>query len=199
MKHQQATQDLIQNADTAAALMNPMRATILEHLREPNSAAGLSRILNIPRQQLNYHLKELEKKKLIELVAEKRKGNCTERIMQATARSYLVVLNTAQQEQIPAQEVQDRFSSTYLLSAASQVMQDVAFMQGDATRKKKKLATFTLQTAVRFASPEELHAFTETLAATISKLAAKYQNNKAQEGRSYSFTLLSHPTLQKSK
>ena len=82
--------NFIQDTQVAAAMLNPLRIRILEELREPNSAASLSRVLNLPRQQLNYHLKELEKNELVELVEERRKGNCTERILLATSRSNMV-------------------------------------------------------------------------------------------------------------
>lgn len=190
----QSSSNLIRDTHIAAAMMNPLRMQILEHLREPNSAAGLARILDMPRQQLNYHLRELEKNELIELVEERRKGNMTERIVRATSKSYMVVLNTAK---VNPEEVQDKFSAAYLLSAATQLIQDVAVLQSGAQKAKKKLPTFTLQTAVKFASPEQLHAFTEELAKAVAKLAVKYQNEEDPNGRSYQFHVFSHPTLKK--
>ena len=190
----QSSSNLIRDTHTAAAMMNPLRMQILEHLREPNSAAGLARILDMPRQQLNYHLRELEKNELIELVEERRKGNMTERIVRATSKSYMVVLNTAK---IDPEEVQDKFSAAYLLSAATQLIQEVAVLQSGAQKAKKKLPTFTLQTAVKFASPDQLHAFTEELAKAVAKLAVKYQNEEDPNGRSYRFHVFSHPTLKK--
>lgn len=186
--------NFIQDTQVAAAMMNPLRIRILEELREPNSAAGLSRVLNLPRQQLNYHLKELEKNELLELVEERRKGNCTERILRASSRSYMVVLNTAG---IDPAAVQDKFSAAYLVSAASQLIQDVAALQTGAQKARKKLPTFTMQTEVRFSSPDQLQAFTEELAKTISKLAVKYHTDKDPEARAYQFHLFSHPVLKK--
>ena len=183
----------IRDKQVAASMMHPLRMSILENLREPNSAAGLSRILDMPRQQLNHHLRELEKNELIELVEERRKGNCTERIMRASAKSYLVVLNTAQ---VDPEEVQDKYSSHYLVSAASRLIQEVAELQTGAHKAKKKLATFSLQTEVRFTDPEKLHAFTEELSRTIAKLAARYHTDDPH-ARPYQFHVFSHPTLKK--
>ena len=56
----------------------------------PDSASGLARKLEMTRQKLNYHLREMEKQGLVELFEEKKKGNCTERLVRATARSYLL-------------------------------------------------------------------------------------------------------------
>lgn len=186
--------NFIRDTQVAAAMMNPLRIRILEELREPNSAASLSRILHMPRQQLNYHLRELEKNELVELVEERRKGNCTERVLRATSRSYMVVLNTAETD--PA-AIQDKFSAAYLVTAASQLIQDVAALQTGAQKAKKKLPTFTLQTEVRFSDPGQLQAFTEELAKTISRLATKYHTDKDPDARAYQFHLFSHPVLKK--
>jgi len=52
--------------------------------------AGLARKLGLPRQRLNYHLRALEDAGLVELVEERRKGNCFERLLRATARSFVI-------------------------------------------------------------------------------------------------------------
>ena len=84
------TLDVVTSPGRAAMLLDPLRLRLLEGLREPDSAAGLARRLRLPRQRVNYHLRELEKHKLVELVGRKRRGNCTARILRATARSYVI-------------------------------------------------------------------------------------------------------------
>ena len=78
--------------DPAAAVvsLDPVRARLLAALAEPGSATTLSGQLGIPRQKINYHLRTLEQHGLLELVEERRKGNCTERVLKATASSYLI-------------------------------------------------------------------------------------------------------------
>ncbi len=190
----QPAYNLVQDTTAAASLLNPMRVKILEHLREPDSASGLARKLNMNRQQLNYHLRELEKHKLVELVEEKKKGNCIERIVKATAKSYLICMDTA--PAATADEIRDQFSSGYLVAAASHIIREVATLQQLAAKDKKKLATFSLQTEISFADPKALHAFTEELSQTIVKLAAKHQAGTAsRKARSYRFSVLAHPAL----
>src|SRR5829696_7786673 len=70
-------------ADTAV-LLRPLRTRILGMLAEPQSAAGIARTLDVARQKVGYHLKELEKQGLVELVEEKKVGNCVERVVRAT-------------------------------------------------------------------------------------------------------------------
>lgn len=169
-----------------------MRMKILEHLKEPDSASGLARKLNMNRQQLNYHLKELEKNKLLELVEEKKKGNCIERIVRATAKAYLICMDTF--PEASTDEVKDKFSSTYLVAAAAQTIREVAALQELAAKANKKLSTFSLQAELSFADPAALNAFTEELADTVARLMTKYHAGNDPKARKYRFNLFAHPT-----
>jgi len=51
---------VIEYGDRAASAVHPLRLKILAGLGEPDSAAGLARRLGIPRQKLNYHVRQLE-------------------------------------------------------------------------------------------------------------------------------------------
>src|SRR5215475_9114095 len=71
---------VIEEPAAAEASLDPIRARILAALAEPGSAARLAARLGLPRQKVNYHLKELERHGLVELAEERRKGNVTERV-----------------------------------------------------------------------------------------------------------------------
>src|SRR5262249_9075960 len=81
---------VIEEPAAAEASLDPIRARILAALAEPGSAARLAARLGLPRQKVNYHLKELERHGLVELAEERRKGNVTERVYRATAASYVI-------------------------------------------------------------------------------------------------------------
>src|SRR5882724_6096183 len=85
-----AAVQVLQSASTAEKLMKPERLRMLELLRHPDSAAGLAKRLEIPRQTVNYHLRELETAGLVELVETRQRRNCIERVVRATARSYVI-------------------------------------------------------------------------------------------------------------
>src|SRR5215213_5435078 len=78
--------------DPAAAEVSlaPVRARLLAELAEPASATMLAARVGLPRQKVNYHLRALERHGLVELVEERRKGNFTERVLRATAASYVI-------------------------------------------------------------------------------------------------------------
>lgn len=191
----QASFNFVGDATAAAALLNPLRLQILERLREPDSASGLSRQMNLPRQKLNYHLRELEKHGLIEPVEERRKGNCVERIMRATARHYLISPQALGNLATEPSQVQDRFSSTYLIAVAARAIRDLAALRTGAEKAGKQLATFTLETTVKLASAADLNAFTEELANTVAHLSAKYHNEHDSRGRAFKFIIASYPTV----
>src|SRR5829696_7120559 len=81
---------VIEDAAAAEASLDPMRARLLAELAEPQSATMLAARVGLARQKVNYHLKTLERHGLLELVEERRKGNVTERVLRATATSYVI-------------------------------------------------------------------------------------------------------------
>src|SRR5258707_70803 len=81
---------VIEDPAAAEASLDPIRARLLAELAEPGSASTLAARVGLTRQKANYHLRALERHGLVELVEERRKGNCTERGLQATAASYAV-------------------------------------------------------------------------------------------------------------
>jgi hypothetical protein len=115
----------------------------------------------------NYHLRELEKHGLIEQLEERKKGNCVERIVRATARHYLISPEALGNLASDPGQIQDRFSSTYLVAVAARAIRDLAVLRTRAEKAGKKLATFTLETNVRFASAADQHAFAEELANAV--------------------------------
>jgi DNA-binding transcriptional ArsR family regulator len=191
------TIDVITGADQAVVALQRTRRQLLAHLSEPDSAAGLARRLGMPRQRINYHLRELEREGLVELVEERRKGNCVERVVRATARAFVISPDALGELGATPGEAADRFSATYLVSAAARAVRDVAALQTGAKRAGKRLSTFTLETDVRFATAEARAQFAEELASAIASLAAKYHDDRAPQGRRFRLLAAIHPVLEK--
>src|SRR6059058_1859643 len=81
---------VIEDPAAAEASLDPVRARLLAALAEAGSATTLAARAGLTRQKANYHLRALERHGLVELVEERRKGNCTERVLRATAASYVI-------------------------------------------------------------------------------------------------------------
>jgi DNA-binding transcriptional ArsR family regulator len=174
-------------------MLHPLRLRILGQLAEPDSAAGLARRLGLPRQQINYHLRQLEDERLVEVVGEQQKRGCTERLVRAVARSYLISPATLGTLATDPAQVRDQFSSTYLVAVAAQVMREVAALRDRADQAGKRLPTLTLQTDVRFASPASQHAFAEELSREVARLVAKYHDEEAPGGRRFRVVAGAYP------
>lgn len=186
---------VVESGEEASVLLEPTRLKLMGELREPTSAAELARRTGEARQRINYHLKELERVGLVRLVEERRKGNCVERIVQATASAYIVspgVLGALGGD--PA-SVRDRFSSAYLIAVAAESVREVAILREKAERAGKKVPTLSVQTTVRVSSPEQLSALGAELAEAVAKVAAKYHDERTPEGRVFKVNLASYPAI----
>ncbi|MCZ6834149.1 MAG: helix-turn-helix domain-containing protein [Planctomycetota bacterium] len=191
--------EIIDDPERASALLHPIRRRILSELHEPDSATGLARKLDLSRQKVNYHLRELEREGFVNLLEERNRRNCVERIMQATARSYIINPDVLGELGETPEGIRDRFSSAYLVASATQMVRDVATLRRRASEVGKSLATLTLQVDVRFATAKDRLGFTEELSNEIARLAAKYHDESAPDGRAYRFMLGAHPVITKSE
>ncbi|MCZ6917247.1 MAG: helix-turn-helix domain-containing protein [Gemmatimonadetes bacterium] len=184
---------LIEDAEGAASVFNPLRRKILSELDEPDSAAGLARRFGMPRQQINYHLRQLEREGLVEAVGERKKRNCTERLVRAVARSYLISPAALGRLAIDPARVRDQASSAYLVAVAAQVIREVAALRDRADHTDKKLPTLTMQADVRFSSPDAQRAFAEELSQQVARLVAKYHDDETPDGRTFRVLVGAYP------
>jgi DNA-binding transcriptional ArsR family regulator len=128
---------VIDIAAAAEASLDPIRSRLLAALAEPQSAATLAARVGLPRQKVNYHLHALEGHGLIELVEERRKGNVMERIMQATAASF-VISPAALAEVAPDPErAPNQLSARWMLALGARLIRDLGELISGATRAGK--------------------------------------------------------------
>jgi hypothetical protein len=149
--------------------------------------------LGLPRQRVNYHLRELERSGLVRCIQERRKGNCTERVLQATARAYVISPDVLEGLGAVATLPSDRESSTALIRAAVETIRGVSATMQRADRERKRMATLTLETEIRFANPEARSAFGAELTTLIGELAARYHDETAPGGRAFRLMVGAHP------
>lgn len=186
---------LVQNVQQAATLLHPMRLRIMEALERPDSASGLAKKLRLPRQKINYHVRELEREGLVTLVEERKKRNCVERVVRAVAQTFLIDPSALGSIAADPARVRDRLSLAYLVAVAAKAIRDLAVIQGRAEKAGKPVATMTLQSDVRFATAADRNAFAEELAQTVASLAAKYHDDRAPRGRLYRFFAGAYPAI----
>ncbi|SEU20436.1 ArsR/SmtB family transcription factor [Nonomuraea wenchangensis] len=198
---------LMDEPERLRVALTPIRRQLLARLREPASAVQLAAELGQPRQRVGYHLKVLEQEELIELVEERRRRGCVERVMRATAKAFLVdpavLTPTAPTPAAPTPaaltpagvdagftRIADRHAAEHLVEVAAGTVREVTRMAAEADRQGVRLLTFTLEADVRFAEPGDVHRFTDELAEAVSRLAARYDT---PGGRPYRLTAGGHP------
>jgi DNA-binding transcriptional ArsR family regulator len=184
---------VIDDPASAAVALDPVRSRLLAELAEPASAAALAERLGIARQKINYHLRTLEGHKLVR-VAEKRKwGGLTERVLVATATSYVVSPAAMGRVAADPGRTADRVSASYLIALGARIVREVGGLLRRAQEQEKRLATLTIDTKVRFRSPDDRAAFTRELTDSVTQLVAHYHDESSPGGRSHRLVLVAHP------
>jgi DNA-binding transcriptional ArsR family regulator len=186
---------VIDDPAAAEASLDPTRARLLAELAEPASATMLAARLGLARQKVNYHLHALERHGLVELVAERRKGNVTERLLRATAAAYVISPAALAAVAPDPANAPDRLSARWLLALAAQLVRDVGDLISGATRAGKPLATFAIDATVRFASAADRAAFADELASAITTLVGRYHDETAPGGRDHHVVVALHPSI----
>lgn len=186
---------VIEDAAAAEASLDPIRALLLAELRVPASAATVAARMGLARQKVNYHLKELERHGLVELVEERRKGNVTERIMGAAARSFVISPAALPGVAPDPSLAPDRLSARWMLAVAARLVRDVGTLITGADRANKRLATFALDGELTFASAADRAAFTAELATSMARLVDKYHSANASGGRNHRLVVALHPSV----
>ena len=185
---------VIEDPAAAEAALDPARARLLAQLAEPRSATMLAAAAGLPRQKVNYHLRSLERHGLVELVEERRKGNVTERMLRATAASFVISPAALAAVAPDPARAPDRLSATWLLALAAQLVRDVGDLIAGSARAQRRLATFAMDGEVRFASAADRAAFTGELTRAVTALVAKYHDEDAPGGRGHRLVIAVHPS-----
>jgi len=184
---------VIEDPSAAALALDPIRNRLLAELSVPASAAALAARVGLTRQKVNYHLRALEAAKLIEPVEERQWGGLTERLMIATAASYVVSPGALGAIAADPGRTADRFSASYLIALAARAVREVGALWRGARQANKRLATLSIDTVVRFKSPADRAAFTNDLANAVTALAARYHDDKAPGGRAHRLIIAAYP------
>ncbi|MEM1248796.1 MAG: helix-turn-helix domain-containing protein [Acidobacteriota bacterium] len=183
----------IEDPAAATATLDPLRNRMLAELHEPASAAGLAARLDLPRQKVNYHLRELEKLGLVTVAEERRWGGLTERLMVSRASSFVISPASLGDIAADPERCDDRLSAGYLIALAARLVREVGSLVEGARKARKSLATLSIDTVIRFRSPAERAEFTAELVACVHDLASSYHDESAPNGRNHRLIVGAHP------
>lgn len=188
---------VIDDPASAIAALDPIKARLLAELSSPGSAATLAGRVGLARQKVNYHLHGLEDRKLVEPVEERKWGGLTERMVVATAASYVVSPAALGPVGADPSRNNDRMSASYLIALAARIVREVGALLHRARSTDKRLATLSIDTEIRFRSPGERAAFTDDLARAVASLVSRYHDEGAQRGRLHRLVVAAYPAPEK--
>ncbi len=189
---------VIDDPAAATVALEPVRSRLLSELAVPASAATLAARVGLARQKVNYHLHALEAHGLVRLAEERKWGGLTERLLVATATSYVVSPSAMGPVAADPNREIDKLSASYLIALGARVVREVSDLVRRATETGKRLATLAVDTEVRFRSATERAAFSNELTECIAKLVSKYHDESAPGGRAHRLVVVAHPLPQKS-
>jgi DNA-binding transcriptional ArsR family regulator len=184
---------VIDDPAAAALALDPIKARLLAELLQPASAATLAARVGLPRQKVNYHLRALAEHHLVVPAEERRWGGLTERLMVATAASYVVSPGALGPVAADPARSTDRLSASYLIALAARIVREVSVLWRGALDSNKRLATLSIDTVIRFKSPADRAAFTKELAGLVADLAVRYHDAESAGGRPHRLVVASYP------
>lgn len=185
--------DVIDDPARAAMALDPIKRRILSELAEPASAAALAPRIGLTRQKVNYHLRLLEEHGLVCPAEQRQWGGLTERLMVASATSYVVSPAALGPLGADPARAADRLSASFLVALAARMVSEVGRLWAQARKADKRLATLSIDTVIRFKSPADRAAFTNDLATAVSALASRYHDETAPGGRAYRLIVAAYP------
>jgi DNA-binding transcriptional ArsR family regulator len=189
---------VIDDPAAATVALEPMRSRLLAELATPASAATLGARVGLARQKVRYHLNALEAHGLVRLAEERKWGGITERVLVASAASYVVSPIAMGRVAVDPNRHIDRLSASYLIALGARVVREVGDLVRRANAAGKRLATLSVDTEVRFRSPADRAAFSRELADAVVTLVSKYHDVSAPDGRTHRLLVLAHPLPQQS-
>lgn len=181
---------VIEDPAAAAVTLDPVRARLLGLLREPGSATTLAAELDLSRQKVNYHLRALEAHGLVELVAERRKGNMTERVLRATAEAFVISPQAWVSVAPDPDRAPDTLSIQWLLALAARLLREVGGLITGA--RGRRVATFAIDGEITFATAADRAVFARELGDAVRDLVAKHHSD---QGRPHRLVVALHPSL----
>ena len=190
---------VIDDPAAATVALEPVRSRLLAELAAPASAATLAARVGLARQKVNYHLRALEAHGLVQLAEERKWGGLTERLLVATAGSYVVSPSALGPVAADPDREVDRLSANYLIALGARVIREVGDLVRRATAAGKRLATLSVDTEVRFRSAADRAAFSRELTEAVATLVSKYHDESAPGGRAHRLVVVAHPLPQPSE
>lgn len=174
-----------------AAATHPVRAAILDALRQPSTAAAAARAVGQTRQNAAYHVRELEKAGLVRRVGERRNGNFVEQLYEAVADTFVVSpASTWGDRGARAEAIAGQLSLGELVAAGERLSRDSALLLDRAAFDGEEIPSASVATRVRFADEAARAAFLRDYVEAVQALA---RTHGSRRGTPFRLLLAAYP------
>jgi DNA-binding transcriptional ArsR family regulator len=181
---------LVETPEALQALAHPVRVRILDALREPASAAAVARVVGQPRQNVTYHLKELERAGLVRRTGRRTNGNFVETLFESTAGTFVVSPRAAWGDERRVQAMADQSSLENLVLLGERLQHDATALLDRAAFDGVEIASAALSADVHFVDEQDRKAFLDEYLKNLGPLLRKYARRK---GAPYHVALAVYP------
>jgi len=169
---------VVDDPDGLQALAHPIRVQILEALRTPQSAASVARQIGQARQNVTYHVKELERAGLVRKAAERRNGNFIESLFESVAGTFVVSPRAAWGDERRIEAMREQLSLERLVVLGERLGKDATELLDRAAFDGEEIASASVEAEVSFSSEEARAAFLNEYLAAVGPLLKKYGRRK---------------------
>lgn len=174
-----------------AAATHPVRAAILDAMRRPSTAAAVARELGQSRQNVAYHVRELEKVGLLRHVGQRQNGNFLEQTYETAADTFVISPTCTWGNPAPrAAALADQLSLGELFAAGERLQRDSALLLDRAAFEGEEIPSASVNVDVRFGSEEARAAFLREYVDALTTLTRKHGSRR---GTAYRLLLAAYP------
>ena len=173
-----ATQIISSPRHAATLLAHPLRPRILARARQPISAADLARLLDQPRQRVNYHVRQLAAAGFLESLDQQKKRNMMEQQYVASAAAYILSPAVLGEVAPVLQENGDSADAGGLVAMCSRAQTEVAAVMEAATAAGVRVRTLSLETELHFAAADERAEFMREVKQAVSDVVSRYSTSE---------------------
>ena len=184
---------VVRSPEQAAALLNPLRAEILAHTREPASAAEVARKIGDSPQRINYHLKALEKVGLVRRVGARQVRNLVEVLYQAIAKSFLLS-EAVGLDSWAAERIKEQGSLAHLITLSERIRRDALLLM-EQSETEREIPSASLQMKVHLDSEERRNAFLRDYAAMLEELVSRYGAAEDSDKNAFRVAAVIYPEI----
>jgi DNA-binding transcriptional ArsR family regulator len=172
----------IDDPDQLQVLAHPLRLQILAALRDEGSATSVARTIGATRQNVNYHLKELERVGLVVSTGERRRRNLVESLFRAAGNAFVVSPRTSWGEgQLRA--LRDQVALEQLVELSERLGRDAAALLDSAAFDGAEIPSACVEVTVHLAEQRDREQFLKEYLKAVLPILRKYGRASGNEYR----------------